>query len=179
MRNDDEQRPEQRRSWWRRLDLKHNGRTFLRRRGLDNWKAFGLVVHRLDAPDPGMDLHDHPWPFVSLVLRGGYSEEWADARQACELAAAAEVHEWRPEDQGRLPRGDARSWRPGSIHAMPLNVAHRITSVEPGTVTLVLRGWKGRRWGFYQPTGWVDWEQYDYETRRGCTVESDRPEERR
>lgn len=44
---------------------------------------------------------------------------------------------------------------------------HRITDVRPGTVTILLRGRKTRRWGFYQPgAGWVDYEAYDYAARR-------------
>lgn len=222
----DDRRPSVRRRWWRRLDLNHNGRTFLRRRGLDNWKAFGIVVHRLDAPDPGMDLHDHPWSFVTFILNGGYTEQWANIAETDEHRYepgtwGAWLFDDEPDDSGELaadlplaqraamestlrnkaggtlpherPRryltdddgpvlpwaNPQRTWRRWSIHKMPLDVAHRITACEPNTITLVLRTRKVRRWGFYQPDGWVDWEQYDYATRRACTVESDRPEERR
>lgn len=33
-----------------------------------------LYLHRMDRPDSRPTLHDHPWSFVSLVLRGGYDE---------------------------------------------------------------------------------------------------------
>lgn len=169
---EEEQRRDQKRKVWRTLDLIHDGRTFLRRRGLDAWKPFGIVVHILDGPDPGMDLHDHPWPFVSLILRGGYSEEVMEARHACIAATLAGCY---PDT---CTPGVHRSWSRWSVHQMPLNLTHRITHVEPGTVTLMLRGRKQRRWGFYLPTGWCDWEEYDYATRRPCAVVSDRSEER-
>src|SRR3954449_5709224 len=35
---------------------------------------FGVYLHRFDGPDPRPTLHDHPWPFLSFVLRGGYTE---------------------------------------------------------------------------------------------------------
>ena len=35
------------------------------------------VLHRFTAPDVG-DFHDHPWPFSSQVLSGGYVEEVLD-----------------------------------------------------------------------------------------------------
>lgn len=35
---------------------------------------FGVYVHRFDGPDPRPTLHDHPWNFLSIVLRGGYAE---------------------------------------------------------------------------------------------------------
>lgn len=60
---------------------------------------------------------------------------------------------------------------------MPLTVAHTIVDVDPGTVTLVIRGPKVRRWGFYPPGGWVDWERYDYAARRPCAVDSNVPGE--
>jgi len=60
---------------------------------------------------------------------------------------------------------------------MPLNIAHRITAAEPGTTTLVLRLRKVRRWGFYLPHGWVDWQAYDYDARRPVSVDSNKPEE--
>lgn len=160
-----EQRPE--RSWWglwRRLDLiGPDGEPFLRRRGLDGQRLRlgGVLLHRIDAPDPGLDLHDHPWAFLSVVLRGGYIEEWAETRHACQRWATPQV----------------RRWRRWSIHRMPLTVAHRITAVEPGTVTLVVRGRHRRRWGFYLPGGWIDWEEYPYDERRPVAVDSNRPEE--
>src|SRR5688500_6187293 len=79
----------ERRASFHRLTLRDNtGRSFLHRRGIDVL-PFGVYVHRILAPDPGLDLHDHPWPFVTLILRGGYVEEVADARQASQWAIDA------------------------------------------------------------------------------------------
>lgn len=36
--------------------------------------AFGVYLHNMRRSDYDRALHDHPWPFVSLVLRGGYWE---------------------------------------------------------------------------------------------------------
>lgn len=107
-----------------------------------------------------MDLHDHPWPFVTVILRGGYTEQWASTGSAVNLAKFAE--RW-PET---CTAGIERRWRWLSVHRMPLDVAHRITSARSGTWTLVVRGPTRRVWGFYPPTGRVEWTGYDYETRR-------------
>jgi hypothetical protein len=137
---------DRRRGWFRRLDLIHDGRTFLRRRGIDlRWY-------------PGRDLHDHPWPFVSIVLRGSYAEE---AEQTRYSHIVAMLHEG-----GIGVAGIKRRWRRWSVHRMPLTVAHRITWCEPQTVTLVLRGRKSQSWGFYTPDGFVDQTKYDYAARR-------------
>jgi hypothetical protein len=35
---------------------------------------FGIMLHKICLPDSRPTLHNHPWPFVSIVLRGGYVE---------------------------------------------------------------------------------------------------------
>lgn len=149
----------------RRLTLSHDGRPFLERWGLVHERIGGFYLHHIAGPDPGMDLHDHPWAFATVILTGGYTEEVAPIRDAALRATRAR--------QGVGTPGVARSWRWLSIHWMPLHVAHRITAAKPGTWTLVLRGPTHRRWGFYLPGGWIDWERYPYEKRRPSSIDRD------
>ena len=152
-------RPAGHETFFRRLTLTGpDGRVFLDRFGIGT-RRFGVYVHRIVEPDPGLDLHDHPWPFVSLILSGGYEEEAIDSREAPRWAAVAEAF-------GPRPRGWLRVWGRWSVHRMPLTIAHRITVVRPHTWTLVLRGRKSRSWGFYLPDGYVDQRSYDYVARR-------------
>ncbi len=39
--------------------------------------------------------------------------------------------------------------------------AHQITSVKPGTVSLILVGKRMSSWGFWTTDGWVDWLDYE------------------
>lgn len=157
----------------RRLILRHGGDTFLDRRGVE-CQLFGVYLHRITAADPGIDLHDHPWPFVSVVLWGGYWEERADARMASRFAGFAEINEahqaWK-DVPGSAPRGHVGERRRWSVRRFRMDEAHRITEVRPRTWTLVVRGRKSRPWGFFQPDGWVDQRRYDYATRRPVTGE--------
>lgn len=115
-----------------------------------------LYLHRLDVPDPGVDLHDHPWPFLSLILRGGYTEEVAETRWAPLYAGIAERY---PSAE----RGVSRSWRTGTVHRMALTHCHRIVRLHRSpTWTLILTGRRRQSWGFYQPDGFVDHRQYDF-----------------
>lgn len=132
----------------RRLTLSHDGRPFLERWGLCHERIGGFYLHHVAGPDPGLDLHDHPWAFVSIVLSGAYTEARANV--------FADVHD--PPVVSRR--------RTLSVRFTGLRTAHRITSAEPGTWTLVLRGPTRRKWGFYPPDGRVAWDEYDYETRR-------------
>ena len=157
---------------FRKLNLTHDGRTFLRRRGIEHPWLGGILIHWIDGPDPGLDVHDHPWEFVSVVLRGGYTEEAAMTRLVVDFDRTPRIVRRENAWTRRT-----RVWRRWSIHRMGLDDAHRITAAEPGTITLVLRRPKVRTWGFFAPTGWVDWESYDYEARRPCGVASNHPEE--
>ena len=117
---------------------------------LDRWgwrtRWFGIYLHRMTAPDPGVDLHDHPWPFVSLILRGGYIEERADVRTAHTAASFAES--W-PD---HCERGHKITWMPGTIHRVRVDECHRIIGLRRvPTWTLVFTGRRYRNWGFYEP----------------------------
>ena len=126
-------------------DRRDRSRTYLRRLRIVQTPSFGVYLHRIYLPDEDRDPHDHPWPFVSLVLGGGYVEEVFEA--ASRRSADAET--WK-EVRGR--------W---SLHRMPLSLAHKITTLQPGTRTLVLVGRRRRQWGFWTRDRWVPWTEYD------------------
>lgn len=148
----------------RRLTLMHDGRPFLERWGLCHERLGGFYLHKIAGPDPGLDLHDHPWTFVSVVLWGGYTELRAATGQAVDLAEIA----------SRFPDtctpGYVNERHAFSVRRMKLTVCHRIVAVLPGTWTLVLRGPTRRKWGFYLPAGRVPWTEYPYEQRRPSTA---------
>ncbi len=137
-----------------------DGQVYLDRLRIVQTPYFGVYLHRLDVPDPGVDLHDHPWPFVSVILRGGYEEELARTREAPLFAQLAE--RWPT-----CKRGVERGWRAGSFHRLRLTECHRITNLHRSpTWTLVITGPRQQSWGFYQPEGFVDHREYDYVVRR-------------
>jgi hypothetical protein len=111
---------------------------------MERWRLLqtpwlGIYVHFIYREDLDPVPHDHPWQFRSLVLRGGYNEMfWPDART------------WTHCYMQRF-----RRW---SWHRFPLAAGHRITSVDPGTVTLVLVGRKVRTWGFWHRGQFTDWQ---------------------
>src|SRR6185437_13431087 len=56
-------------------DISHAGTLYLRR-WLLTPSIFGwrLMLHRIARPDADLTLHDHPWDFATICLRGGYDE---------------------------------------------------------------------------------------------------------
>lgn len=143
--------------------LRPDGRVALERWGLELRALGGIFVHRIDAPDPGPDLHDHPWWFASLVIRGGYSEERAPIRLATQWNQLAEKHEVGRKWRG--PRGVIRERRRWSLRSIRLDECHRIVLVQRPTWTLVVHGPHRRQWGFYTPRCWVADEAYLHTVR--------------
>lgn len=139
---------------WIRLRLRrHDGGIYLDRWGVEHDRIGGVFLHRMNAPDPGVDLHDHPWSFVTIVLAGGYIEERAPARVASQLAHVAEKNPKTTHGQ----RGDIEQRDPWRARLMRLDECHRITALAGRHCwTLVIHGPTRRRWGFYLPTKWID-----------------------
>lgn len=94
---------------------------------------FNIFLHKFLKGDPD-DLHDHPWPYATLILKGGY---------------------WETTPQGRF-------WRSvGHFRTCSAESYHRI-ELEPGVEcwTLFMPGPHKREWGFDVNGCWVQHEQY-------------------
>ena len=113
---------------------------FLRER---NRFPFNVFLHKFLKSDPD-DVHDHPWPYATLILKGGY---W----------------EWIPHfDTVGRKTGEYQVWRgPGHFRVSKANSFHRI-ELDPDITawTLFMPGPKQRDWGFMVRNKWVQWEQY-------------------
>jgi len=125
--------------FWRRKVVSQN--TYIERLDLIRTPWFEVKLHFMQGPDPERDPHDHPWPFLSLVLRGSYTEHRHLGFGHNTHASLEYTHRWY-------------NWMPQPTQA------HRIVAVEPGTVTLVLTGGRSREWGFHTRDGWVPWHEY-------------------
>jgi hypothetical protein len=138
-----------------------DGRVYLDRWGIEG-RWGGLFIHRMTAPDPGVDLHDHPWTFVTFPL-ADYEEQRANIRHASAYALMADVNPG-VNHRGTLER--VRRFRP---RLMRLDECHRITGLSRRSVwTIVVHGPKRRPWGFYLPDYWVHQREY------GATVRAER-----
>jgi hypothetical protein len=104
---------------------------------------FNVFLHKFLKSDPD-DVHDHPWPYATLILKGGY---W----------------EWIPHfDTVGRKTGEYQVWRgPGHFRVSKANSFHRI-ELDPDITawTLFMPGPKQRDWGFLVRNKWVQWEQY-------------------
>lgn len=84
---------------------------------------FGSVrLHHWTAPDDDRAFHDHPWWFITLVLRGGYAD--------------------------RGPDGDD-VLRAGSVRFRRALHRHTVVPGPHGAWTLMVTGPRARPWGFW------------------------------
>lgn len=127
--------------------LHADGSLYMGRYSLFETRWLTARVHHLATPDWDRALHDHPWPFVSIVLRGAYIEARPYQIEPCFEGDG----EWLCE-----------SWRiPGSLAFRRPTDRHRITHVNANTWTLFITGPKRQWWGFYTPNGKVHWRDYE------------------
>lgn len=110
------------------------GEDYLIRLHLFKSPWFAVMLHWFKQPDPQPDPHDHPVSFLSIVIRGWYTE-WTEANPAKHV---------------------------GWFNWINTKCIHRVIDAAPGTTTLCFAGPVRQRWGFYTPTGFVDWTEYTY-----------------
>lgn len=86
--------------------------------------AFGRSVrlHHWLASDDQRNLHDHPWDYAVLILKGGYCE--------------------------RTPLGVTYKGA-GSLTRYPAEHRHTVIVTRPGAWSLLVTGPVRRHWGFY------------------------------
>ncbi len=90
---------------------------------------FGIAVrvHEILRSDYERHPHDHPWWYVTIILRGRYIETIYN-------------------DAGRLV--DVNYWGPGSILFRPAGSWHRLDLYGPPVWTLFITGRYKQTWGF-------------------------------
>lgn len=106
-------------------------------------------VHHILRSDAGRELHDHPWPFLTIILRGGYYEQRPFRGH---LGGAPKV-----------ALTETRFHPPGSILFRCASDWHRL-ELEPGTTawTLFITGPQLQRWGFLVEGAKVYWRTFLY-----------------
>ena len=108
---------------------------------LFRFKSWGIFVHHFLSSDHDRALHDHPWPFIAIILKGGYLE----------------VH-----DQTKDGQQVVAERHPGQVLLRPAEWRHRVVLPAGRTSwSVVLVGRRARWWGFFTPTGWCHWRKYN------------------
>lgn len=135
------------------IPSEEGGGTYMTRL-IAQWRELGRTarLHVIRQADGDRCLHDHPWSFVTVVLWGGYTEEYE-----------TEVILFYPRSPARLMATVLRERKvwPLSINYRPLHFKHRITKLHARVaITLVFTSPEMREWGFYTSEGWRPWTAF-------------------
>ena len=95
---------------------------------------FNIFIHKFLKSDPD-NLHNHPWDFRTIILKGGY---------------------WEHRETGKFWRGR------GTYNYAPANTFHRVELDEniPYCWTLFIPSASKQDWGFKTINGWVQNDEY-------------------
>ena len=104
---------------------------------------FSVKLHNILLSDDDC-MHDHPWKFISIILKGGYVEHTPGIGS---------------KDVSK------KIYHPGNILVRPAHWIHRLEIHQPAW-TLVITFKKVRLWGFFTRNGWVP--HYKYSEKDRC-----------
>lgn len=141
-----------------------DGSLYMGRYSFFETKWLSCRVHHIAAPDDGRAMHDHPWSFLSIVLRGWYIEERPlDPYHPVFLdTTMSESTHWTNRKAGSI------AWR----HACTRHWISTVSNEDFGGEcwTLFIYGPLRQWWGFFTPRGKVYWQDYLKETGREGTT---------
>ncbi len=140
-------------------DYMHRYYLFLKDR---SWFPFNFTLHKIVRSDDPV-FHDHPWPYLTVILKGGYWEHTPVFNSDGKMFA--EFSHWRG---------------PGSIIKRKANEYHWLElDDEKPTTTLFFMGSQQREWGFLVQAKkgvhrWINNNHYltdwkDYHTKHVAT----------
>lgn len=113
-------------------------KTYLTRIVLFRTPWGGIQLHKIHMADGDRHLHNHPRPFWSLILKGGYDE-----------------------DVSSLHADFPRTWRRWSLHPFDLDEFHAIRRLHrTPTWSLVFVGQEQQVWGFLTDDGFIPADEY-------------------
>lgn len=155
---------------------REDGIPYLIRRTLISFgKWFSIKYHKILVSDDQC-MHCHPWPFVTIILKGGYFE-WTPIYQK----DSGEKYDSNIGVDG-MPE-NCHFHKPGSVMYRPAEWIHRLVLADAEVLghqiisgegienvyieklvpahTLVFTGKVVRDWGFYTSKGWIFWKDYN------------------
>lgn len=139
-------------------DYMHRYYLFLKDR---KFFPFNVTLHKIVKSDDPI-MHDHPWSYMTIILKGGYYEHTpvfnSDGKKITEISR------WRG---------------PGSIIKRRADEYHWLElDCEKPALTLFFMGKQQRDWGFLTSTKtgksrWIQWELYlkNYKTYHRLYIE--------
>lgn len=123
-----------------------------------------LYLHKFYRGDEDEHLHDHPWPFTSLILTRGYWEEtpFVELDPTLTVWQRLQSRFIYPLSEGESGARRQVFYPRFSVLRRPATWRHRVILKDKTPVwTIVKTGVKERSWGFWIADKICPWRQYD------------------
>lgn len=112
---------------------------------------FSIYIHGIYKADEDEHLHDHPWNYSSLVLKGFFSEK----SMSYDTIEDARGKKWRNKNVEEVVVG------PWKLIKRKAETFHKIVALHSDAVyTLFCIGKRRREWGYDVNGQWIDHATY-------------------
>lgn len=103
---------------------------------------FNIYIHNILQSDRDEDMHDHPFDFKSVILKGSYTEKFCRAPNFDQVETC--------------------TYYPGDVVEHKAEDCHKITlnSLFQSVWTLVFTSGRNREWGYLTKHGWCWHKKY-------------------
>lgn len=113
---------------------------------------FSIYIHGIYKADEDLHLHDHPWDYVSIVLKGFFTEKTLNYNF---IKDEKGISAWRNASRNEDVIGPTR------IIKRKAEQFHTIESLHGKSVyTLFFTGKRRREWGYDVDGKWIDHKTY-------------------
>lgn len=112
-------------------------------------RVLNVYLHQFLRDDDDRALHDHPYFWCSIILRGNYVEH---------TIAAGGVQQRKR--RGALSVRAGTPWTAHRVELVPAWLAEDGAGPSIPCWTLFITGPRMRNWGFHCPQGWVPWQRF-------------------
>lgn len=135
---------------FKKIIYRADNKPYLIRYTLFKCKWFAIRIHHILLSDDDC-LHDHPWDFVSIILKGGYYEKHDKDVVAINYPFVY-PHSYRSKKWYKI----------GNVLFRKAEWKHSL-ELRPGETcwTFVIMFKDKREWGFWTKKGWVKWSEYN------------------
>lgn len=159
----------------KKVITREDGTPYLERTYYIKTKLFQIVKHKILQSDADC-LHDHPWNFCSIILKGGYyegTEAW-QVLQGSELKYFKEkygenslYYKWYGVGSILFRKAEWKhKLRLDKFSPSTYPASSEIDVINIPCTTLVIMFNRRREWGFWTKNGWLSW--LNYKSTQSC-----------
>lgn len=126
---------------------------------------FQILFHKFLISDDDC-LHDHPWPFITVLLWGGYYE-WSVLEQQTTKSLLKTRNLILTKRGYNEETHLKRHYKAGSILYRPAKYRHRVELIQgKNAYSMVITKKPTRGWGFWTKMGYIPHKDYTTSQQR-------------